>query len=115
MNARDILLVAKLAEVDPALLLLLQEHLSDYDGLLPHVFMGDVTRWAVQRYGADPSDPALKAVLDCLEGAFQGPYPEEHELIAASFLENLPKEDEPNAKIRDAVGPALREHLDRHG
>jgi len=115
MNARDILLVARLVEVCPPLLPLLQEHLEGYESLLPHVFMGDVTRWAVGQYESDPANADLGALLECLEKSFEGPYPEDHELIAASFLENLPRTRDAGGGIRDFVGPALRRHLELYG
>lgn len=45
MKARDLALVGELVSRVPELLPVLQAHLDDYDGLLPHLFMGDVTRW----------------------------------------------------------------------
>jgi hypothetical protein len=53
MNARDVLLIGSLIEGCDSLLPVLQDHLNDYDELLPHLFMADVTRWLVERYEAN--------------------------------------------------------------
>jgi hypothetical protein len=57
MRAREVAFVGALVHRFPALLSLLQRHLVNYDGLLPHVFMGDVTRWIVKELdsGSDAS------------------------------------------------------------
>jgi hypothetical protein len=114
MNARDILLVADLVEEAPPLLPLLQEHLDTYDSLLPHIFMADVTRWAVREHTSNPSDQSLALLLQRLETAFEAGDPHEHELIGASFLENLPSRTDPGADIRERLGPAMRRHLDQY-
>jgi hypothetical protein len=116
VNAHDVVLIGELVGRCPALLPLLQEHLDDYDCcLLSHLFMGDVTRWSVERYVADPQDPELASVLDYLNGSFEAGRSDDVELIGASFLENLPRRPEAGAGLRDAVGPALRDHLGRFG
>jgi len=116
MHAHDIVVIGSLVDRCPSLLPILQEHLDDYDDcLLSHVFMSDVTRWAVQRYVADPHDPELESALAVLNQWFAGDRPDDTELIAVSFLENLPSGDEVGSGLRDAVGPALREHLARYG
>jgi len=115
MNAHDLVLVGSLAERCPALLPVLQEHLDDYDGLLPHVFIADVTRWLADRYATDPTDEQVACGLDVLEAAFAVGHSDDRELIAASFLENLPRGDERGHGLRDAIGPALRDHVARFG
>lgn len=77
--------------------------------------MGDVTRWAVKRFRADPADAALRSVLDFIESAFEKGEEEESELIAVSFLENLPGAGEDDAGLRALVGPSLRDQLRRVG
>jgi hypothetical protein len=95
----------------PILMPLLQEHLDDYNGLLPHVLMGDVTRWVVQRFRADASDETLRQVLDFIESAFESAQGEDRQIIAASFLENLPRAGQEGAGVRALLGPALQDHL----
>jgi hypothetical protein len=37
------------------------------------------------------------------------------ELMAVSFLENLPRPGEPDHEVRELLGPRLRSELDRMG
>lgn len=115
MNAHDVVLIGSLVERCPSLLPVLEEHLDDYDGLLPHVFMADVTRWIAARYGSDPGDGSVTCVLDFLEAAFDAGRPDDRELIAASFLENLPPDDDAAGGVRKLLGPTLSDHLTRFG
>jgi hypothetical protein len=116
MKARDVAFVGALTSQFPDLTALLQEHLNDYDGLLPHVWLGEVTRWVLQRFIEDPTDQTLRGVLDFIERWFAAAAShEERELVAASFLENLPRQGAEGAGIRDLVGPSLREQLQRAG
>ncbi len=109
MKAEDVAFVGDLAYRVPALMPALQEHLDDYDSLLPHVFMGDVSRWVVERYCATPDDQDLHALLDFIESTFETLGNEDRELIMASFLENLPRTGESGAGVWELIGPTLRE------
>jgi hypothetical protein len=111
MRAYDVAFVGAVCFQFPVLMPVLQEHLADYDGLLPHVLMGDVTRWVVQRFLANAGDSTLRQMLDMFEMAFEKTKFEERELLAASFLENLPQVGEEGAGIRTILGPALQEQL----
>jgi hypothetical protein len=115
VNAHDVVLIGELVGRCPALLSLLQKHLDDHDCLLSHLFMGDVTRWCVERYVVDPHDPDLVCVLRYLNESFEAARPDDRELIGASFLENLPRGTEAGASLRDVIGQALRDHLERYG
>jgi hypothetical protein len=115
VKAADLALVGALIYRVPILLPLTQVHLDDYDELLPHVLLGEITRWAVQRYEADPADGNLHAALNFMEEAFAADGADEIELIAASFLENLPTIGEDGAEIRALLGPAMTEWLRRFG
>jgi hypothetical protein len=115
MNAHDIVLLGELVGRCPSLLEPLQAHLDAYDGLLSHLFMAEVARWAVERHATAPGDAELARALDYLEGCFAAGRPEDREIIAASFLENLPPAGGPGADLRDALGPALSAQLSRFG
>ena len=102
----------------PGLRELLDEHLEDnYDELLPHVFFGDVTRYAEEcqtaaSRGAVQKGRELRDILDYLETAYTSGSPEIQELISVSFLENLPRPGEVGSAIRKKVGPNLKAQLD---
>lgn len=113
MNARDVVLIRTLVDHSPSLLSVLQTHVDDYSGLLPHLFMADVARWSVARYEANPGDPELLGVLQFMEESFAAGRAEDHELIAASFLENLPRRSEVGSGLPMMLGPGLRRHVDR--
>jgi hypothetical protein len=106
--------VRQLAEISPALDAMLEEHLKDNFGeILPHVFLGDVTRHAVAisesaEFGRSlGARRELKSLLDSMEHAYAIGNAEVLELIAASFLENLPANGEPGTALRLMIGPKL--------
>ena len=113
MRADDVAFVGALCYRFPVLIALLQEHVDDYDGLLPHVLMGNVTQWTIQRFRVNPSDVVLREVLDFIEDAFESQ--RSPELISASFLENLPREGEDGDGVRALLGRALRAQLQQIG
>lgn len=113
MRAWEVAFVGTLVRRFPELLPLLEEHLEDYDGLLPHVFMGDVTRWIVKEFDAGSGSPILREMLDFVEATFGSGHEHEQELIAVSFVENLPKSTEPSGRIRDLLGPRLQKQMAR--
>lgn len=96
---------------------ILREHVSDNFGeLLPHVFVGDLTRYVVAEFvreegGSASEYPTLRQILDELEEA-SARGDEVSALIAVSFLENLPRRGESGAGILALLGPGLRSQLD---
>jgi hypothetical protein len=98
-----------LMERCPFLLPLLWEHLDDYDGtVLPHLLIADVERWAEAEVGAGVAPPSgsLVCLLDMIELAAAEPVGSlVRELVAASFLEHLPRQGLPGAELRGLVGP----------
>lgn len=73
------------------------------------MFFGDVTRYVLDLWSSSGDDRAeARRVLDFLEEGFAGGDPDVQNLIAVSFLENLPYKGEPDAGIRAALGPQLR-------
>jgi hypothetical protein len=97
------------------------EHLSDNFGeVLPHVFFGDLTRYVLARYRAARSEPEsqrsqaqgeVRALLNELEDAYTSRGDEVQELIAVSFLENLPRPGDDGAEIGEWLGPAMTDQL----
>jgi hypothetical protein len=101
----------------PALEPLYQEHMADYDELLPHVLMGDVTRLAMQLHvqalrGAAEARDQLTQLLHILEEEMQSSDDEVQELIAVSFLENLERDDPQFPDLRNQLGQNLLAALD---
>ena len=117
MNAAEVAFVGPLSYRFPVLTETFAEHLADQDGeVLPHVFMGDVTRWLLERLRVHgPKDATLREILGFLEEWFTRRNGRVDELLAVSFLENLPRSPEPGSELRSLLGPALREELRRLG
>lgn len=117
MRAITVAFVGALAHRFPALLSVLEEHLEEQRGeVLPHVLMGEVTRWLVAQFiGAGGSDVAIRDVLGFMEQAFNSGGEQVQELLAVSFLENLPRPGEPGSEIRSILGPSMQEELRRLG
>lgn len=109
--AFDVSIVGSICYLAPELLPVLQEHLDDYDGLLPHVMMGDITRWVVRKFHIENSDLDLRRVLNFLEEAFSQADREDQGIIIVSFLENLPQVGEEDAGIISLLGPSLQAEL----
>lgn len=110
--------VRQLAGISPDLDALLKEHLRDNFGeILPHVFLGNITRHAVAisenaKSGRSLAERReLNSLLDCIEHAYATGNAEVQELIAASFLENLPTNGEPGSALRQTIGPKLAGQL----
>lgn len=112
--AETVAFVTSLAARFPGLRPLLDEHRRDNFGkVLPHIIFYDVTQYVLSRF-ADGSVAArgeVRDILDVLEEAFSTGHEYVRGLISVSFLENLPSPWEPQATIRDLVGPKMREEL----
>jgi hypothetical protein len=110
--------VRDLAVRFPSLVPLLEEHLNDNFGeLLPHIFFGDVVRWAVTLMTMTDAERNLTSLLELrkflsyLESAYSSGNDELQELLSVSFLENLPRPGEDGAAIRKQLGPSLTRQL----
>jgi hypothetical protein len=91
-------LVAEVTDLRP----LLRKHLEDNLGeMLPHLFFGDISRWALDQESRPTG--ALSRLLSLLEDAFEQGVPEVQELLVVSFLENLPSD----SSLWDELGPRL--------
>src|SRR5262244_661104 len=121
MSTRTVRFVEVLTEMFPSLKSILATHLEDNFGeILPHVFMADVARWAIELFmtterknlTADEQRSELARLLAFLEDAYAKDGPEIEEMISVSFLEHLPRPNEAGWKIRDLVGPKLKEQLE---
>ena len=102
MNDQTIHFVERLVEVEPLLGPELEEHRDDNDGVLPHVFMGDVARWAIRMTDSSETE-RLRRTLDFMEHEYGDGKSDVANVIGASFVEYLV--DEP-AVVRQ-FGPRL--------
>ena len=84
-----------------------RQHIEDNDELLPHVFMGDVTRFAVDQAANSKDYQILKQLLKYLDAGIQSGSTEICELVGVSFLENLIGEDAALDKLLPMMGKAL--------
>lgn len=110
MRGTQVALLGALAWRFPALRDTVDEHLSDNDGeILPHPLMSEYERWAERALQAN--DPQLSDFLGALEDAYRSGGDDVEELISVSFLEHVPRPQEPGSELRELVGPALRQQL----
>ena len=103
-----------LVESVPELKSVYSEHIDDYDGMLEHVFMGDVTRFAEQLYSVDSNSLCLRKLLEFLDSAYASDDPKLKELISVSFLENLSRDEDGFEGIRAHLSARLEEELSRY-
>jgi hypothetical protein len=90
------------------------EHVRDYDEVLPHVLVGELLRFLsaqVRSHGEDCA--ALSRAMDLLEQGMASGDPQLQELVAVSFLENLEPEDPSFHAISRLFGPRLREQYEK--
>jgi hypothetical protein len=111
MRAEEVAFVGGLVYQFPVLAPILQEHLDDYDGLLPHVLLGEVTRWIVAEFAGSGPSVGLRNILEFIESSFRSGSNDGRELIAVSFLENLPRREESSSEILNLLGPQLTAQL----
>ena len=94
MSAATVAFVGALVYALPVLRPVLTEHPSDQEGeVLAHLFMADVERWLEREVMNRRSQSAeeIADLLAFLEEAVAAGDPEVTEVIAASFLEHLPR------------------------
>jgi hypothetical protein len=104
--------VEGLLRVVPELRPVYDRHLADNDTLLPHVFMGDVTRFAVAETADATGQAALARLMGYLEDGLKGGGEEVKELISASFVENLLGEKAALQRLKSLMGPSLTKKVE---
>lgn len=99
-------LVARVPELRPSY----DEHVADYDLVLPHVYFGDVTRWTVGDYEADSDRESggWRDVVAFLEEEYDQSDYDAQAVIEQSFVENLPHPGESADGIVGQLGPRLK-------
>lgn len=121
-DSGSVQLVRRLVAEVPALRRLYAIHTADNDELLPHVFMGDVTRFVMASEGfSSEEDPIERSreesrrnvdeILKILEKGMLTRDEGVQNLIVVSFLENLDFEAEGFPDFASRMGPNLAEQL----
>lgn len=90
----------------PGVRTILDEHVAYHEELLPHVFLGDLTRYLLAG-GKDKT-----AIVQRLEDAISTGIPAIDELIAVSFVENIEKHFELEEALMGVNGNKLRDAWD---
>ena len=101
--------VSDLMKAVPELKLDYDEHLKDNEELLPHAFMGDVTRFALRLAGEADQREVLKRLLDRMEWGLRFGDEKSQEMIVDSFVENLMGKEEGIRLMVPLMGPLLRD------
>jgi hypothetical protein len=108
----------------PRLRRLLDRHVAQFDELLPHVFMGAVSRFAIGAFqrcttGVARACLELDALLAAIEQGWVAGGEDVHELIGVSFLENVAEDVAGSRELQSRLGPVLRRevqvYLDAYG
>lgn len=87
-----------------------QLHLENNDEILPHVLLGDVTRFVIDTYRRSNTE-LLGRTLDFLEEAVSASDEKLQELVIVSFLENLHQAGNDYEGFKKTLGPNLRKNL----
>ncbi len=95
----------------PELLPALTEHAEYYEDVLPHVFFGDVTRYAVEILASEETD-VLARLLSCLERGLASGDQDVDNLICVSFVENMQDSFPTLDAMRQHAGPLLKTAID---
>jgi hypothetical protein len=109
--------VNKLLDQVPELRYVYDEHIHDNNELLPHVFLGDVTRYVVHRVRLGETGPAkpVERILSVLEQYMGSGDEQVKELVSVSFVENLLKHDKVLASLKGLIGPNLQKEIRNYG
>jgi hypothetical protein len=84
------------------------EHVRDYDEVLPHVLLGDLVRFLdAELRTRGPASHAAREAVSLMEEALASDDPRLQELVVVSFLENLEPAEETFPIVRGLFGPRL--------
>jgi len=118
MQSRELnykMFVPELLERVPEFEPIYREHMIYFDELLPHVLLGDFTRFLFDAYrrsisGANDASKWHEVVnksMDFMEEALSSPDSDVENLIVASFVENLQPSEEQDLEVFEALKPLL--------
>ena len=107
-------LVTQLLDRVPDLKSTYDEHLRDNHELLPHMFLGDVTRFVVREMRSQEARPSkpVRRIIEFFEQCMASGDEQVIELISVSFLENLLGEDDILANLKKLMGPNLAKQFE---
>lgn len=100
-------LVASVSAFDEAY----ENHISNYDEVLPAVFMEEVRQSAVASFLGDSDEPDWRGILAFLEERFALGDKDVQNVIFTSFIYPLPFPHEPGGGIAAHLGPKMAERL----
>ncbi|EGR0752212.1 hypothetical protein D8T32_14895 [Vibrio vulnificus] len=106
--------ILQLIEVVPELRVVYDEHIADYDELLEHVFMADVTRFAECLFAQKSHSDTLSRLIMFIDKAYSSDDEELKELISVSFLENISKKDKTYLEFISLLSPELKLELSKY-
>jgi len=86
-------------------------HMDDNGVLLPHMFMGDVTRFALQIARSDSGQEVLRRLFLIVEEGLRSNEPDVSGLVAVSFVENFCGEDKAVPSLIPLMGEVTRREL----
>lgn len=104
--------IESLLRLVPDLMPIYEEHLTDNDTLLPHVFMGDVTRFVISKANDPRGRNGVAELLAYLEAGLENGSEEIEELIVVSFVENLRGECSAVKILRPMMGAGMKRAVD---
>jgi hypothetical protein len=100
--------IQRLLVVAPELGPIYDEHMqSNYDELLPYLFMGDVTRFLIEVSGERAAKFSGKKILDYFESELASGDESVDALIYLGFCENLLGEERALTILRPQMGECL--------
>lgn len=102
--------IIRLTSISNELTAVYREHMADQGELLPHVLMGEVTRWVTVNTSSELPN-WLPEFLQQLEVGLVFGDNDIANLIAVSFVENLLGEDATIHALLPLMGEALRKEV----
>jgi hypothetical protein len=108
--------IDELASAVPQVEELRAEHVAEYEELLAHVLMGDVSRFTLELYNQSRADgpdartarATLEILFNVIERAAESGSGDVQDVVGASFLENIEEELLTYEELRSFLGPALQ-------
>lgn len=101
-----------LLQLVPEMTVIYDDHLKDNGALLPHVLMGNITRFAVAESNTSRKSAVLLRLLGHFENGLNQGESEVRELILASFVENLIGETTALKVLVPLMGSNLRREVE---